>query len=181
MHGLPKLVANVSSQFHHLVNTGLAIEFLVTWLPINIAHTCKLDTICGLLLADWNWLHLVVRHHDGWNHLGTKPSATNLLIGMGLLVASYDKESSGRFKNTYQSGTKSNLVAKIWPPTLVTICAWSPKLVANVSFHFDHLVNTGLTVGGLVKWLPIMVVHTCKLDTIWVVYISTIGNGSIWL
>ena len=46
-----------------------------------------------------------------------------------------------------QSGTKSNMVAIIWPPTLVTICAWLPTLVAKVSSHF-----------------------TCKLDTIWVVY-----------
>ena len=31
------------------------------------------------------------------------------------------------------------------------------------------------------KWLPITVAHTCKLDTILVVYISPIGNGSIRL
>ena len=80
-----------------------------------------------------------------------------------------------------QSGTKQNLVAKIWPPNLVTICAWLPKLVANVSSNFHHLVNTGLAVGSFFKWLPITVAHTCRLDTIWVVYISPIGNGSIRL
>ena len=80
-----------------------------------------------------------------------------------------------------QSGTKPNLVAKIWPPNLVTIFAWLPKLVANVSSNFHHLVNTGLTVGSFFKWLPITAAHTCKLDTIWVVYISPIGNGSIRL
>ena len=32
-----------------------------------------------------------------------------------------------------QSGTKPNLVANIWPPNLVAICTWLPKLVANVS------------------------------------------------
>ena len=42
-----------------------------------------------------------------------------------------------------QSGTKPNLVAKIWPPNLVTIYAWLPKLVANVSSNFHHLVNAG--------------------------------------
>ena len=84
------------------------------------------------------------------------------------------------FYNT-QSGTKPNLVAKIWPPNLVTVCAWLPKLVANVSSNFYHLVNTGLAVGSFFKWLPITVAHTCKLDTIWVVYISPIGNGSIQL
>ena len=45
-----------------------------------------------------------------------------------------------------QSGTKPNLVAKIWPPNLVTIYTWLPKLVANVSSNFHHLVNTGLAV-----------------------------------
>ena len=54
-----------------------------------------------------------------------------------------------------QSGTKPNLVGKIWLPTLVTICNGLPKLVANISSHIDHLVNTGLAVGSLVKWLPI--------------------------
>ena len=80
-----------------------------------------------------------------------------------------------------QSGTKPNLAAKIWPPNLVTICAWLPKLVANVSSQFQHLVNMELALGFLVKWLPIMVAHTRKLDTIWVVYISRAGNGSILL
>ena len=51
------------------------------------------------------------------------------------------------FVKILQSGTKPNLVTRIWPPTLVTICEWLPKLVANVSSQFHHLVNTGLTVG----------------------------------
>ena len=33
-HRLPKLVDNISSQIHHLVNTGLAVGSLVKWLPI---------------------------------------------------------------------------------------------------------------------------------------------------
>ena len=78
-----------------------------------------------------------------------------------------------------QSGTKPNLVAKIWPPNLVTICAWLPKLVDSISFYFHHLINTG--VGSLARWLPLMVANTCKLEAIWVVYIWGIGNGSIWL
>ena len=49
-----------------------------------------------------------------------------------------------------------------------------PKSVANVSSQFHHLVDTGLTVGSLVRWLPIKVAHTCKLGTIWVVYCSTL-------
>ena len=56
-----------------------------------------------------------------------------------------------------QSGKKTNLLAKIWLPTLVTICNGLPKLVAKISFHIHHLVNTGLDVGSLVKWLPIKV------------------------
>ena len=39
MLGLPKLVANVSSQFHHLVNIGLTVGSLVKWLPIKVVHT----------------------------------------------------------------------------------------------------------------------------------------------
>ena len=70
----------------------------------------------------------------------------------------------------HQSGTK---------PTLVSICAWQPKLIANDSSQFHHLVNTGLAVLSFDKWLPIMVAPTCKLDTMWVVYILPIGNGSI--
>ena len=56
-----------------------------------------------------------------------------------------------------QSGTKPNLVAKIWLPTLVAIYNGLPKLVAKISSHIHHLVNTGLDVGSLVKWLPIKV------------------------
>ena len=55
----------------------------------------------------------------------------------------------------YQSGTKPNLVAKIWLPTLVAICDGLPKLIANISSHIHNLVNTGFDVGSLVKWLPI--------------------------
>ena len=47
-----------------------------------------------------------------------------------------------------KSGAKPNLVAKIWPPSLVTICAWLPKLVAKVSSQFHHLVNAGLAFGS---------------------------------
>ena len=54
-----------------------------------------------------------------------------------------------------QSDTKPNSVAKIWVPTLVTICNGLPKLAVKISFHIHHLVNTGLAVGSLVKWLPI--------------------------
>ena len=48
----------------------------------------------------------------------------------------FDKEiKENHFK---QSGTKPNLVDKIWWPNLVTICAWLPKLVGNVSSQFHH-------------------------------------------
>ena len=43
------------------------------------------------------------------------------------------------YLTNHQSGTEPNLVAKIWPPNLVTIYAWLPKLVANVSSNFHHL------------------------------------------
>ena len=50
-----------------------------------------------------------------------------------LLLLSSDKSAkakeslAGHFNLTQQSGTKPNLVAKIWPTNLVTICARLPK------------------------------------------------------
>ena len=78
-----------------------------------------------------------------------------------------------------QSGTKPNLVAKIWATKFGVRLCRLPKLVAKISFKFQHLVNTGLDVGSLIKWLPLKVANTCKLDIIWVVYCSLIVNGSI--
>ena len=42
-HRLQKLVANISSQFYHLVNTGLAVGYLVKWLPIKVANPSKIN------------------------------------------------------------------------------------------------------------------------------------------
>ena len=60
-----------------------------------------------------------------------------------------------------QSGTKPNLVVKIMATNfgnrLWHFVHRLPNLVANTSSHFHHLVNTGLAVGSLVKWLPIKV------------------------
>ena len=70
-----------------------------------------------------------------------------------------------------------NFGFQLWWPFVYRL----PKLVANISYQYHHLVNTVLTVGSLVKWLPIKVAHTCKLDTIWVVYCSVTRNGSIRL
>ena len=42
-HRLPKLVANINSDFHHLVNTGLVVDSLVKWLPIKVASLSKID------------------------------------------------------------------------------------------------------------------------------------------
>ena len=86
-------------------------------------------------------------------------------------ISSYNQGSLSSFQ---QSGKKqTNLVAKI--------CGWLPKLVATVSSEFQDLVNTGLAVGFLVKWLLMMVAHTCKVDKVWMVYISPIGIGAIQL
>ena len=40
---------------------------------------------------------------------------------------------------------------------VATPYTWSRELVANISSRFHHLVNTGLAVGSLDKWLPIKV------------------------
>ena len=57
------LAANVSSQFHHMANTGTAVGSLVKWLPIKVAHTHKLDTVEWFIArrlemapSDWNRL-----------------------------------------------------------------------------------------------------------------------------
>ena len=139
------------------------------------------DVICWIKLGQ----HWLKQWLVAWQHQCTKPLPESMLTNhqWGLRASTWGGITPAIFKNPKfkQSGTKPNLVAKIWPPNLVTICAWLPKLVANVSYNFHHLVNTGLAVGSFFKWLPITVAHTCKLDTIWVVYISPIGNGSIRL
>ena len=63
MHRLPKLVANISSQFHHLVNTGLAVGSLVEWLPFKVANHLKIDKFeefiaCWLQMAPSDCNHL---------------------------------------------------------------------------------------------------------------------------
>ena len=86
-----------------------------------------------------------------------------------------------RYCAHYQSGTKPNLVAKILATKFGGRLCRLPKLVAKISSKFQHLVNTGLDVGSGIKWLPLKVANTCKLDIIWVVYCSPILNGSIRL
>ena len=112
--------------------------------------------------------HIVVRRGHYLNHWGR---VTHICISNLTITGSDNGLSPGRRQaiiwtnagilltgnKLQQSGTKPNLVAKIWLPTLVTICNRLPKLVANISSHIPHLVNTGLTVGSLVKWLPIKV------------------------
>ena len=142
---------------------------------------------CWLLLGDNPSLSHKKKHG---HQIGPQCADCSLHLYFTCMWTNSDHPSGGRINHcdlatpaSKQSGRKPNLVAKIWPPNLVTICAWLPKLVASVSSQFQHLVNTGLAVGFHVKWLPIMVAHTCKLDTIWVVDILPIGgwNGSIRL
>ena len=42
-HRLQKLVTNISSDLHDLVNTGLAVGSLVKWLPIEVANPSEID------------------------------------------------------------------------------------------------------------------------------------------
>ena len=65
---------------------------------------------------------------------------------------------------TNQAGTKPNLVAKILATKIGNLGHRPPKLVANNSSHFHHLVNTGLAVASLVKWLPIKVANPSKIE-----------------
>ena len=45
VHGLPKLIANISSQFQHLVNTVLAVSSLLKWIPIKVTVISKIGKI----------------------------------------------------------------------------------------------------------------------------------------
>ena len=83
--------------------------------------------------------------------------------------------------NSKQSRSKPKLVAKILATNFGLFVHELPKSVPNISSQFHHFVNTGLAVRSLVERLLIKVTYTCKLDTIWVVYCSLIGIGSIWL
>ena len=127
--------------------------------PHEEAFVCKFDTMRGI----WFWFFvfiLVFIHYPRYTcHFSSQMIFSEMAFILSTLYF-------------HQSGTK---------PNLITICAWLQKLVATVSSQFQHLINTGFNVGFLVKWLPIMVAHTCKWDIIWVVYISRIGNGSIRL
>ena len=40
-----RLAANISSQFHHLITTGLPVGSLVKWLPIKVANPYKVDKV----------------------------------------------------------------------------------------------------------------------------------------
>ena len=55
----PNLVANISSDFHHLVNTGLAVGSLVKRLPIKVANHSKIDKF-EWFIARPLWLHPIV-------------------------------------------------------------------------------------------------------------------------
>ena len=52
------------------------------------------------------------------------------------------------------NNTQNNFVV-LYFCNVLYICNGLPKLVAQISSHIHHLVNTGLDVGSVVKWLPI--------------------------
>ena len=67
----------------------------------------------------------------GWAHIPHIPASYIQQVSWCVYCESVLRPSTTlSFK---QSGTKPNLVAKIWPPNLVTNCAWLPKLVDNIS------------------------------------------------
>ena len=70
--------------------------------------------------------------------------------------------------------TKPNLVAKIWPPNLITICAWLPKLVVNVSSKFCNK-NVYMCAHFCYK-----MVHCGIWDTCIVVCTFLLQSGALW-
>ena len=114
----------------------------------------------GITLINFDYHHIqALRKHFVFDH--PEPSMCEIWRS---------KANFGGF--LHQSGTK---------PNLVTVWHRLPKLVVRISSQFQHLVNTGLEVGSLVKRLTIKVANTCKSYTIWVIYCSPIVNGSIRL
>ena len=60
--GLPKLVANIGSQFQHFVNIVLADGWFSCEMDANKNHLYlqNLLNLSGLLLANWNYLHPIL-------------------------------------------------------------------------------------------------------------------------
>ena len=106
-HSLPKLVANISSQFHRLVNTGLAVGSLVKWLPIKVANPSKIDKFAWFIAPRlqmapsncnhlWNTMPCEILHPMVWgtsvNSLVLILKAINLFLPCKLI-----------FRKSYQS------------------------------------------------------------------------------
>ena len=70
MHGLPKLVANISSQFHHLFKTGLAVESLEKIIDIDFAFF-HFGGVC------WGWG--TMGHDPPISNVGTLPGLSVFL------------------------------------------------------------------------------------------------------
>ena len=123
-------------------------SFVTVWLrpafnAVKGQHYAGAFLTCGGWPVSSQWLLLA------WQQ---QPS-----MAPGRCGSNFKKMNLNLIKQNNQSGTKPNLVAKIWLPTLVTICNELPKFVANISSQIHHLVNTGPPVGTLVKWLPMKV------------------------
>ena len=165
---------------------------------IGHSYTDKIPSFNSLAPGkfEWNFRHVIFQQIlviDGWDIF-----SEIALIWMSLDFI--DDQSTLIQVIAWCRLATSHYLSQCWPRSLspygVTRPQWvnkrapgghlhqsgaKPNLVANGSSQFHHLVNTGLVVGSLARWLSFTVAHICKLDTIWVVYISKIGNGSIWL
>ena len=86
-HRLTKLVANISSQFCHLVNsnTGLAVGSLVKWLPIKVANPYKLRQIwvvyCSPIENGFIRLQSPLTHYALWNFSSNGVGHFSELVG----------------------------------------------------------------------------------------------------
>ena len=57
VQALPKLITNISFEFHHFINTALADGSLVNWIPIKVTYTSKIWVVyCSLIGIGSNWL-----------------------------------------------------------------------------------------------------------------------------
>ena len=121
--------------------------------PMETTHSCTKQSISFSHIhfsSSFWWIFDLFHECMGWHTV--EKQRFKIINIFALWVPGTHRPWSLQNGSHQQSGTKPNLVAKV-----VAICNGLPKLVANISSHIDHLVNTGLAVGSLVKWLPIKV------------------------
>ena len=118
-HGLPKLVANISSQFHHLVKTGLDVGSIVKWLLIKVDSPSKMDKF------EWFIARRLRMGPSDCNHLLTHYALWNFTSnGVGHFS---ELDGTHAQNNEFVRALQVNFLEKL------------PKLVALQNFQSSYL------------------------------------------